>query len=130
MYLVMAAAAATDFHWEVKVKALNFWESSVQQHLTCQGMIDGRFPDVTFSGSSRRIITLDKKELQSRLRKVLDELAKSRCLAVLITALNDPDLQVTRRAAAILKKLLRLLEDNDVLLKNLNQTVKFEFSFL
>jgi hypothetical protein len=127
MYLVMASAAASDFHWEVKVNALQFWETTIRQQLTCQGMVDGRFPDVTFSGSPKRITTLDRREIQSRLKKVLEELARIRCLAILLGSLNDPDLQVARKTAEILNMVFGHLEEHDLLKKSTSQAVMFIF---
>ncbi|CAB3378906.1 Hypothetical predicted protein [Cloeon dipterum] len=120
LYLVMASAAATDLHWEVKVGALLFWETVMKQQLTAQGMIDGKFPDVTFSSTTRRIVTLDKREVQSRLQQVLNELSRVRCLSVLLSALDDPDLHVVRKAAEIVKHFLLQLDEHGLLVKGTN----------
>lgn len=130
MYLVMASTAASDFHWEVKVNALQFWDTTIRQQLTCQGMVDGRFPDVTFSGSPKRITTLDRREIQTRLKKVLDELARIRCLAILLGSLNDPDLQVARKTAEILNMVFGHLEEHELLKKSTSQLVMYLYSLL
>lgn len=128
--MVMASTAASDFHWEVKVNALQFWETTIRQQLICQGMVDGRFPEVTFSGSPKRITTLDTREIQNRLKKVLEELARIRCLAILLGSLNDPDLQVARKTAEILNMVFGHLEEHELLKKSTSQLVNLIFSMV
>uniref|UniRef100_A0A6V7KX89 Uncharacterized protein n=1 Tax=Bracon brevicornis TaxID=1563983 RepID=A0A6V7KX89_9HYME len=106
MSSAMAEAAVLDLHWEVKINALNFWKHFIKSHFTDQGMLDGSFPHVTFSKEHRKIVTLDETEIRNRLNKALDEVAKHRCLGVLLATLeNDSDLEVSRTAANIIKKL-------------------------
>jgi hypothetical protein len=124
----MAAAASTDFHWEVKINALDFWYAVIRKCLKCQGMIDDRFPGVTFSKTTRRIINLDNKEIKSRLLIVLDQMSENRCLAVLMTALNDPDLPVVKKAVEILEFLIKHLEEYDVLSKDRLRQVRLFWS--
>lgn len=78
----MTAAAVLDLHWEVKINALEFWRHFIKAHLTDQGMLDGHFPNVTFSKEHRKIVSLDTNEIKQRLNKALDELSKQRCLGV------------------------------------------------
>lgn len=111
MYMVMASAASTDLHWEVKINALQFWKTSIEQQMLAQDMIDGKFPSVTFSGTARKIVTLDTTAIHTRLNRILSELARTRCLAVLLTALHDPDLQVARKAADVLTNLQNLFRE-------------------
>lgn len=115
MNLVMAHAAVTDLHWEVKTNALEYWQSSIDHQMSEEGMIDGKFPSVTFSGPQRKIVTLDLKEVQSRLNRILIELARTSCLAVLLSAMHDPDLQVARKSAEILSTLQTLLKEHSLL---------------
>ncbi|KAF4519207.1 hypothetical protein B566_EDAN013501 [Ephemera danica] len=115
MNLVMAHAAVSDLHWEVKTNALDYWQSSIDHQMSEEGMLDGKFPSVTFSGPQRKIVTLDLKEVQSRLHRILTELARTSCLAVLLSAMHDPDLQVARKAAEILSSLQTLLREHSLL---------------
>lgn len=78
----MATAVLYDLHWEVKVNGLKFWKNVIYTHLTDQGMLDGSFPNVTFSKEHKKIVSLDETEIKQRLNKVLDELAKQNCLGV------------------------------------------------
>jgi len=80
--MVMACAAVSDLHWEVKVNALEFWEKVIERQMSDQGMIDGVFPSVTFSKENRKIVLLTENEIRLRLNKVLVELARIRCLQV------------------------------------------------
>ncbi|XP_063981218.1 uncharacterized protein LOC135164623 [Diachasmimorpha longicaudata] len=106
MSTAMAEAAVLDLHWEVKVNALNFWKHFIKSHFTDQGMLDGSFPNVTFSKEHRKIVTLNETEIKRRLNKALDDVAKHRCLGILLFTLkNDSDFEVSRSAANIIKKL-------------------------
>lgn len=75
-YNTMSHAAVADLHWEVKVKALDFWHSVIKKHLCHQGMIDGSFPNVTFSKEHKKIVVLDEREVKKRLIKVLHQLSE------------------------------------------------------
>ncbi|XP_011314951.1 uncharacterized protein [Fopius arisanus] len=106
MSAAMAEAAVLDLHWEVKVNALNFWKHFIKSHFTDQGMLDGSFPNVTFSKEHRKIVQLNDCEIKRRLNKALDDVAKQRCLGVLLVTLkDDSDFEVSRSAADIIKKL-------------------------
>ncbi|XP_075230769.1 integrator complex assembly factor Brat1 isoform X2 [Lycorma delicatula] len=108
-------SATCDLHWEVKINALTFWDSVIDHETANQGMIDGDFPAVTFSKSSRKIVTLTPPEIKKRLKLVLDELQRNGCLQVLWTALNDTsDLEVARKSVTIISKLLQLLQQYGV----------------
>ncbi|XP_069697444.1 BRCA1-associated ATM activator 1 [Periplaneta americana] len=109
VFMAMAYAAVSDLHWEVKVNALNFWEKVIERQMSDQGMIDGVFPSVTFSKENRKIVVLTEKEIKLRLNKVLEELARFKCLQVLLSALQDHDLQVVYKAADIITTLNSVL---------------------
>lgn len=85
MVQAMTAAAVLDLDWEVKINALEFWKYFIKSHLTDQGMLDGQFPNVTFSKEHRKIVSLNETEIKQRLNKALDELARQRCLGVNIS---------------------------------------------
>lgn len=70
VYKAMMRATVIDLHWEVKAKALCFWDKSICNRLQDQGMIDGSFPSVTFSKENRKIVTLTENEIKNRLNKV------------------------------------------------------------
>lgn len=74
-----------------------------------QGMIDGTFPAVTFSKEHKKIITLNNKEIQLRLRKVLIELSMRGCLGILIACLQDSDLEVIKKTVAIVQRIMGYL---------------------
>lgn len=106
VYKTMVYAATTDLHWEVKSNAIDFWGKVVLNHLQNQGMIDGKFPDVTFSKEHKKIVTLTEKEVKHRLSKVLHQLSQSGCLGVLVAAVQDDcDLEVMKKAIEKLKKI-------------------------
>ena len=91
----MSYAAIFDLYWEVKTNALDFWGKVTLNHLQNQGMIDGRFPDVTFSKEHRKIVTLTEHEIKNRLTKVLQQLSANGCLGVFMAAIQDEcDLEV------------------------------------
>lgn len=109
IFSVIAHCAVNDFYWEVKVNALTFWSTAICRQFVHQGMIDGNFPAVTFSKEHKKIITLTDKEIQLRLRKVLNELSLRGCLGILITCLQDSDLEVAKKTVIVVEKLLRYL---------------------
>lgn len=115
IYSMMAAAATLDLHWEVKKEALNFWEKVIWERLRNQGMIDGAFPEVTFSKEHRKIVTLTQPEVQKRLNKVLLELSGHGCLEVLVsTVQNECDIEVVKRGVDIVKKFSAILKTYNV----------------
>lgn len=71
-----------------------------------QGMIDGSFPAVTFSKEHRKIITLTEKEIQLRLHKVLNELSLRGCLGILVSCLQDSDLEVIKKVTSIIERMM------------------------
>lgn len=72
-------------------------------------MVDGAFPAVTFSKEHKKIITLTDKEIQLRLRKVLNELSLRGCLGIMMACLQDSDLEVVKKSVELVKKLLGYL---------------------
>lgn len=72
-------------------------------------MVDGVFPAVTFSKEHKKIITLTDKEIQLRLRKVLNELSLRGCLGIILKCLQDSDLEVVKKSVELVEKLLRYL---------------------
>ncbi|KAJ8977091.1 hypothetical protein NQ317_003645 [Molorchus minor] len=122
-YNVMTHAATADLHWEVKVKALRFWNEVITCHLVHQGYIDGTFPSITFSKEHRKIVTLNEPEVKKRLIKVLNQLSETGCLAVLVAALQDDcDVEVTKEATKITKDFIDLLKKYNVDDSNANMS--------
>ncbi|KAK3931173.1 BRCA1-associated ATM activator 1 [Frankliniella fusca] len=120
MCVTMANVVLADLHWEVKVNALTFWKLMIERQMNDQGMIDGVFPQVTFSKEHRKIINLTPAVIQDRLRRVLTELSLNGCLHVLLEAIcKDEDLEVVKRASEIISFLSVVLERHGLLdLKN------------
>ncbi|XP_066260764.1 uncharacterized protein [Euwallacea similis] len=111
LYDVMTHGAVGDLHWEVKCNALDFWLNVIKVHLVNQGMIDDKFPEVTFSKEHRKIVTLNEIEVRKRLVKVLNQLSHNGCLYVLkATCLDDCDVEVSRKSATALVKLGEMLK--------------------
>lgn len=109
IFSIVAHCAVNDHYWEVKVNALQFWRVVICRQFVHQGMIDGTFPTVTFSKEHKKIITLTDKEIQLRLRKVLNELALRGCLGIIVACLQDSDLEVVRKAVCVMKKFMGYL---------------------
>lgn len=81
-----------------------------QAHLTEQGMLDGIFPNVTFSKESRKIVTLNDKEIQKRLLRALDELSTIGCLTVLVKLLQDDvEVEIIDTALTVATELLDII---------------------
>lgn len=110
MSRAMSIAAVFDLHWEVKANALEYWKHFIKSHLTDQGVLDGSFPNVTFSKEHRKIVALNETEIKRRLNKALDELARQSCLGVLLVTLeDDSDFHVCKKSATIISKLKSFL---------------------
>lgn len=115
VYETMIYSSTTDLHWEVKVRALDFWDKVIKNHLQNQGMIDGSFPNVTFSREHRKIVTLTDSEIRKRLLKVLSQLSSIGCLGVLMSAIKDDcDMEVSKTAVKITQRLVELFKKYNV----------------
>nr|XP_023023764.1 uncharacterized protein LOC111511923 [Leptinotarsa decemlineata] len=114
-YDVMTHAVVADLHWEVRVKALHFWKSVIDHHLTQQGMIDGTFPSVTFSKEHRKIVNLSEAQIKKGLHQVLRQLSLNGALAVFHSALQDQcDIQVRKYATNTIRDFVALLKKYSV----------------
>lgn len=122
IYEMMAFSATLDLQWEVRKRGLQFWNEVIYELLRNQGMIDGSFPNVTFSKEHRKIVTLTDIEIKRRLSKVLLQLSETGCLGVLLSTLQDDcDLEVVKEAVAITNKLVALLNQYGA---NLNENLR------
>lgn len=118
LFSIMCECAVNDLYWEVKVQALKFWTSVIRRHFTNQGMIDGTFPQVTFSKEKKKIVTLTDKEIVLRIEKILSELSSCGCLAVLVHCLNDQcDMEVVKATVKLTKKLFNCFNKYDYINK-------------
>ncbi|XP_063361859.1 uncharacterized protein LOC134650856 [Cydia amplana] len=106
----MVTAATDDPHWPVQIAALNFWTQMMKKQFTDRGMIDGRFPSVTFCKEKRKIIVLNDKEIHKQLEISLDNLSKTGCLAVMVKCLNSSNSEVMEKAYKITKRLVEALD--------------------
>jgi hypothetical protein len=110
VFTALVHAAVDDLYWEVKFNALMFWRVVICRQFQHQGMIDGSFPTVTFSTEHKKIVTLTKKEILLRLKKVLNELSLRGCLGVLLACLSDSDdLEVIKLNVVLVQKILSYL---------------------
>lgn len=109
-YDSMSYAATEDTSSNVRKNALQFWKIVIQKYLALQGMIDGEFPDVTFSKESKKIVILNDCEIGKRIVKVLHQLSEAGCLSVLKTALQDFKAEVCELAKNIVTDLYDLLK--------------------
>lgn len=116
IYEVMIAVAIVDRNCSVKIKALKFWDEVIWKRLKNQGLIDGKFPEVTFSTESKKIVRLNDYEIKRRLNMVLNELNASGCLQVLIKSIkDDPNIEVVETAVEVTKKFIELLRKHEIL---------------
>lgn len=110
MYTLMSSAALDDLHWEVQIAALAFWQHVIKKHLSDKGMIDGKFPKVTFSKEKRKIVVLDEKEVNKQLTSILNDLSEVGCLTVLHGCLSEEShTEVMSIANCMSTKLLNIL---------------------
>jgi hypothetical protein len=110
LYDHMTSSAINDFYWEVQLAALKFWRVAIKSFLADQGMLDGAFPPVTFSRTSRKIVILNEAEVQKRIIKTLEELASVGCLTALLKLVNnDTEVEIMDAALAIAEELFTIL---------------------
>ncbi|CAB3251937.1 unnamed protein product [Arctia plantaginis] len=113
LYENMMYVAIDDLHWEVQLAALYFWKQAIQQHFTNRGMLDGKFPSVTFSKEKRKIIVLNDREIQRQLTGIMNNLADIGCLTVLSECMNVlHNTMVMEQAYCIAKELIEKLDEN------------------
>ncbi|XP_063837828.1 uncharacterized protein LOC135086934 isoform X2 [Ostrinia nubilalis] len=111
LYSKMTISAIDDLHWEVQLSALNFWKQVIQSLLSDRGMIDGKFPAMTFSKEKRKIITLNNAEITRQLTCIMDSLSSIGCLDVLVECLNEEyNTTVMEQAYAISKDIMSILD--------------------
>lgn len=121
LYDTMSYTVTEDMSPTSRKNALQFWRNVMKRQLSVEGMIDGVFPDVTFSKDSKRIVVLNQCEVKKRLIKVLQRLSETGCLAVLKAALEDCDTEVYQTVKEIVTEL------DDLLKKNRVQRIDFKF---
>lgn len=110
VYQIMVTAATIDLSCDVKKKALKFWDTVIWDCLENEGMVDGQFPEFTFSKEHRKITALNSEEIRKRLNKVINKLKTIGCLQVLMkTIQDDPDLEVVETSIQITNKFAKLL---------------------
>ncbi|KAK9508777.1 hypothetical protein O3M35_006254 [Rhynocoris fuscipes] len=110
IYDTLYYVALNDLHWEVKISALDFWDSVREQIFISIGMVDGSFPDFIFSKEKKKIIQVTPDEISSRLSKALTQLSLNGYLQILWETLHDDcDIQVQRKSAFILKNLMDII---------------------
>lgn len=110
LYSLLCYCTVNDLYWEVKIAGISFWTTFVCRQCAQQGMIDGKFPNVTFSIEHKKIITLNEYEIEIRIKKILNDLSTKGCLGVFLACLNDDcDLQVVKLAIITIQKLLTSL---------------------
>lgn len=106
----LAFCTINDLYWEVKTACIHFWRIFICRQCSQQGMIDGKFPNVTFSIEHKKIITLNEREIGKRIKLILNELSRMGILGIFLTCLNDDcDLEVVKSAIATLKILVESL---------------------
>lgn len=111
MYKAMITAAVDDLHWEVQLAALQFWRHAIKFQFSNRGMIDGKFPSVTFSKEKRKIITLDDREIEKIVISIMNDLSAIGCLTVLHKCLNEEwNIDVMELAYSVIKDLVQILD--------------------
>ncbi|XP_068632250.1 uncharacterized protein cry isoform X2 [Battus philenor] len=110
MFTVMAGVALDDPNWEVQVAALNFWRHAIKQQCLDRGMIDGKFPSVTFSKEKRKIIVFNEEEIKKQLNTMMNELSSIGCLNVLDKCLDE------ERDVGVMEEALKIVTDLRIML--------------
>lgn len=110
LFDMMLRILKSERHRRVKIALIDFWQKVINVVLKLQGMIDGEFPEATFSKALKRIITFDKPKIKSCLSAALMELGKNGCLAAFMFILRQKnDHEVCEAAEKNLIQLIDLL---------------------
>lgn len=140
LYEVMLSAALDDLNWEVQLAALNFWRGAIQNHLTYRGMLDGKFPAVTFSKEKRKIIVLNDAEIRRQLTAILNHLSNIGCLTVLLECMDETQhIEVISQANCIANEILEMLDNynfskigeqiGNVKMETVDESIKHKLEF-
>lgn len=117
LYKVMCDAAVDDLHWEVQLAALQFWRHAIKLQFSNRGMIDGRFPSVTFSKEKKKIVMLNEREIEKIVVSILNTLSIIGCLAVLHKCLNEEwNVKVIELAYSVTNDLVQILNCHGIAL--------------
>lgn len=81
---VMSHLILADIENELKIKALDFWHKVIDVFFRRQGIVDGQFPQATFSKQLKRIINFDQRTIRQYLQNILVDLSQVGCLAIFI----------------------------------------------
>ncbi|XP_064099421.1 uncharacterized protein LOC135210456 [Macrobrachium nipponense] len=92
---------------EIRLNALEFIHSHINESLQKSGMVDGEFPAVTFKGG--KITKLDKHEVQKQILKIITWVCDCGYLNCLLLCANDPVTAVATKSREILVFLNNLL---------------------
>lgn len=99
----------------LKIKALDFWRKVIEVFLKRQGMLDGQFPEATFSKELKRIIHFDKKTIKHCLLDTLNKLSRVGCLAIFIHILSkQSDIQLYTTAIHYLEDFISLIKKYNI----------------
>lgn len=111
LYEVMMTAALDDLHWEVQLAALRFWKYEISRQLSYRGMLDGKFPSVTFSKEKRKIVTLTDKEILRQLTAIMHDLSSIGCLTVIYECMNEVyNIEIMELAYCMATELIAILD--------------------
>lgn len=114
LYSTIANYLLKKFHWEVKIEMIHFCELEIQKQLHDQGMLDGTFPNVTFSKETKKIVTLTKNEINLRITRVLNEISRRGYLGVILSCLKDEtDFEVRKETIHLIQRLMKILNNYD-----------------
>lgn len=94
IYDCMTYAIMQDSDKQVKLEALSFWNLVIKTELEYEGMVDGAFPENTFSKQYKKIITFDSVTIAMCLLRVLYRLSELGGLNVFLNIFetdNDED---------------------------------------
>lgn len=115
VYKAIQNSLRSEKNRQVKIAIMDFLLKVINVVLKKQGMIDGSFPEATFSKELKRIITFNKTKIRSCLSNALSELSINGCLAAFVHVLkNETDSKVFEAAEKNLLDLINLLNKYDV----------------
>lgn len=114
-YDVMAHLIFQNTNGRLKIKVLEYWQKIIDVTLKCEGMVDGKFPEATFSKQLKRIIHFDRPEIRKRVYSALNKLSDNGCLAVFVHVIKkETNVKICETALECFGGLINLLKKYDI----------------
>ncbi|XP_076273466.1 uncharacterized protein LOC143204648 isoform X1 [Rhynchophorus ferrugineus] len=113
IYKHLESQALLNSNLEVRKASVEFWKMVTKKFFMDQGYLDRKFPPIVFS---KRIITMTKKEIKSRMYKILTELSRNGCLDIFLNLFGSHTLhpEVAEIIQEFLGRFYRVFQEYEI----------------